>query len=200
VRYDPFERDDGRLAMAIAQRRMTLDEFLSLPEEKPALELVDGEVTQKVAPQTRHAAMQFEVAAQFNGFARPRKLGRAFPEHRSSYDNASTVPDVAYFVRDRIPRDRRGLLENRVCSPPDSAFEIASPDQPVSNLLLRCLWYIAHGVRIALMIEPERRWAALFRPASEPIVVGDAGTLDLGDVIPGFVLDVGQLFQSLYVD
>jgi hypothetical protein len=25
-------------------------------------------------------------------------------------------------------------------------------------------------------------------------------TLDLGDVIPGFVLDVGLLFQALYVD
>jgi Uma2 family endonuclease len=186
--------------MAIAQRRLTLDEFLALPEEKPALELVDGEVTQKVAPQTRHAAMQFEVAALFNSFARPRTLGRAFPEHRSSYDEASTVPDVAYFVRDRIPRDRHGLLVNRVFHPPDIAVEIASPDQPVARLLIRCLWYVAHGVRIALMIDPERRWVVLFRPAAEPLVLGDTGTLDLGDVIPGFVLDVGLLFQALYVD
>ena len=26
------------------------------------------------------------------------------------------------------------------------------------------------------------------------------GTFDLNDVIPGFVLDVGLLFQALYVD
>jgi hypothetical protein len=25
-------------------------------------------------------------------------------------------------------------------------------------------------------------------------------TLDLGDVVPGFMLDVGALFQSLYLD
>ena len=32
--------------MAITQRRMTLEEFLRLPEEKPYLELIDGMVVQ----------------------------------------------------------------------------------------------------------------------------------------------------------
>jgi hypothetical protein len=36
--------------MAITQRRLTLEEFLKLPEEKPYLELIDGVVRQKVAP------------------------------------------------------------------------------------------------------------------------------------------------------
>src|SRR5205085_952180 len=31
----------GRQSMAITQRRMTLEEFLELPEEEPALELID---------------------------------------------------------------------------------------------------------------------------------------------------------------
>jgi len=179
---------------------MTLDEFLALPEQAPALELVDGEVTQKVAPQTRQAAMQFEVATQLNSFARPRKLGRAFPEHRGSYDGASTVPDVTFFIRERIPRDRHGQLANRVFYQPDIAVEIASPDQPLSDLLVRCLWYLAHGVRIALMIDPERHWVVVFRPVTEPIVTADTGQIDLGDVIPGFVLDVDRLFQAMYVD
>ena len=40
--------------MALTERRTSLEEFLKLPEEKPALEYFDGKVTQKVSPKTRH--------------------------------------------------------------------------------------------------------------------------------------------------
>ena len=36
--------------MAVSQQQITLEEFLALPEQKPALEYFDGEVTQKVPP------------------------------------------------------------------------------------------------------------------------------------------------------
>lgn len=36
--------------MAVLNKRMTLDEFLALPEEEPALEYGEGVVTQKVSP------------------------------------------------------------------------------------------------------------------------------------------------------
>jgi Uma2 family endonuclease len=43
--------------MAIAQRRLTLEELLALPEEEPALEYYDGTVTQKVSPQGQHTVL-----------------------------------------------------------------------------------------------------------------------------------------------
>ncbi len=83
--------------MAIAGRRMTLEEFLALPEEEPALEYVDGEVVQKVPPLTWHAMLQLECASQLQGFARPRRLAHVLTEHRSTYGGLSTVPDVAVY-------------------------------------------------------------------------------------------------------
>ena len=77
---------------------------------------------------------------------------------------------------------------------PDIAVEIVSPGQSVTDLLLRCLWYVSNGVRIALLIDPDRQSVVLFRPGSEPIALRDTGTLDLGDVIPEFSLDVADLF------
>jgi Uma2 family endonuclease len=41
--------------MAIARQRPTLDTFLSLPEQKPALEYLDGEITQKMSPKLPHS-------------------------------------------------------------------------------------------------------------------------------------------------
>ena len=45
--------------MAITRHGLTLEDFLRLPEEKPALEYeADGTVTQKVAPQDTTAAFR----------------------------------------------------------------------------------------------------------------------------------------------
>ena len=61
--------------MAITERRLTLDEFLALPEEEPALELEpDGTVTQKVSPKGKHSALQGGFVSLIDGFARPRRF------------------------------------------------------------------------------------------------------------------------------
>ena len=42
--------------MTLAREGLTLEAFLALPEEKPALEYIDGTVRQKVAPRPAHSA------------------------------------------------------------------------------------------------------------------------------------------------
>ncbi len=83
--------------MAVAGGRMTLEEFLTLPEEEPALEYVDGEVVQKVPPMTWHSELQIEFAGQMRSFVRPRRLAHVLPEHRGTYGGRSTVPDIAVY-------------------------------------------------------------------------------------------------------
>jgi len=186
--------------MAITPDRMTLDQFLALPEEEPPLELFGGEVTRKVSPKMFHSAIQIYLGPLFNAFCRPKRLGRAFSELRTSYEGISTVPDVVYFVQARIPRSADGKRLAEAMIPPAIAVEIVSPDQSVTDLLIRCLWYVANGVRISLLIDPQRLSVILFRPGSEPIALRDTGTLDLGDVIPGFTIDVADLFAELDAD
>jgi Uma2 family endonuclease len=199
-RYDLLERVSGRHSMAITPERMTLDQFLALPEKEPPLELFGGEVTQKVSPKMFQSAIQSFLISLFNAFCRPKRLGRAFSELRTEYAGISTVPDLVYFVWDRIPRSPSGKRLAEAMIPPDIAVEIVSPDQSVTDLLIRCLWYVANGVRIALLIDPDRLSVVLFRPGAEPIALRDTGSLDLTDVIPGFSIDVAELFAELDVD
>jgi Uma2 family endonuclease len=186
--------------MAIAREPMTLDEFLKLPEEEPPLELFGGDVTSKVSPKMFHSAIQTYLGPLLNAFCRPKRLGRAFSELRTSYEGISTVPDLVYFVQARIPRAADGKRLAEAYIAPDIAVEIVSPSQSVTDLLLRCLWYVANGVRIALLIDPDRQSVVLFRPGAEPIAPRDTGTLDLGDVIPDFSLDIAEMFAELDVD
>jgi len=183
--------------MAVARERMTLDRFLALPEQKPPLELMDGEVTPKVAPVTEHVVLQLQFRDLVDGFAWPRKLARAFPELRESYAEASTIPDVSVYTWDRLPRGAGGGWNNDVREPPDLAFEVLSPSQSPIDVLVRCLWYVANGARFALYADPTQRLVVVFRPLAEPVALIDTGSIDLDEVIPGFSLDVAALFAAL---
>jgi Uma2 family endonuclease len=190
-------RDDPEARMAVAREQMTLEQFLSLPEERPALEYIDGEVVQKVPPNTPHSALQYDFCALVNTYARPRRLAWAFPEHRTTYAGRSTVPDVTVYTWDRVPRDASGRLAERNFVVPDIAVEIRSPGQSFQDSLIRCLWYVANGTRVSIAVEPLDLLVAAFRPAAEPVVFQNAGLLDLTDVISGFSLDVGELLAPL---
>ena len=60
--------------MAIVQQGLTLDQFLALPEKKPALEYEDGVVTQKVSPKNRHSRLQWHLLRFLNDNAEPRRI------------------------------------------------------------------------------------------------------------------------------
>jgi hypothetical protein len=55
-------------------------------------------------------------------------------------------------------------------------------------------------VQVAIAIEPRQRLLVAFRPESEPSIFPDSGVLDPSDVIPGFQLDVAELFSALIAD
>src|SRR5690348_2913625 len=123
--------------MAIT-RRMTLEEFEALPEEKPALELIDGVVIQKVSPQELHGLVQGWMTTPLTPFARPRRLARVIPELRTRYRADSLVPDIAVYRWARLPRDAQGRPRNDGRVVPDVAIEIRSPGQALSQQQDKC--------------------------------------------------------------
>ncbi len=183
--------------MAIQQRRLTLEEFLELPEEEPALEFEDGMVTQKVPPQGKHARLQLSIGKIFDRFSEPNKVALAFTELRTTYAGLSRVPDVAVYQWERIPRDSDGKIANDFRAPPDIAVEIVSPGQSVNQLVQRCLWFVSHGVKVALLVDPSPESVLVFRPDRVPIVLAGADNLDLGDALPGFTIAVQDIFDVL---
>jgi Uma2 family endonuclease len=188
--------------MAITQRRMTLEEFLELPEidEKPYLEFCDGVVTEKVSAKAKHSTLHDELIWRLNLVARPRRLARVYPELRTTFANASRVPDIAVYRRGRIPREPSGEVVDDFVDPPDIAIEIISPGQTVAAMTARCQWFVEHGVRIALLVRARNRTVLRFRPGLPAVTLRGTDRIDLDDVLPGFELTVQELFDSLIVD
>ena len=183
--------------MAITGRRLSLEEFLALPEEKPALEYADGELTQKVSPTFRHGLLQTAFVTLVDGYSRPIRLARASVETRCSFAGTSVVPDCVVFVWDRIPSDDHGDVVDDVAIAPDIAVEILSPGQSVGDQVDRCRWYVKNGVRRSLFVHPRERSVRAFRRDSETPPLRGPERVDLGDVIPGFSFTVDELFAAL---
>jgi Uma2 family endonuclease len=184
-------------SMVTVPKRLTLEEFLELPEQEIALEFADGEVTQKVSPQGQHSVLQFGMAKIFDRFALPTKVARVFTELRITFAGVSRVPDVSVYRWDRVPLDAKGRIANEFHEPPDLVVEIVSPDQSATALVRKCLWYVAHGVKIALLVDPDDESVLLFRPNQAPLVLRDLDLITVDEVLPGFALAVAELFALL---
>lgn len=185
--------------MAVSQTHMTVEEFLTLPEEKPALEFEDGMVSQKVSPRAKHSRLQLTFSERINDQTVQRKLAMAFPELRASFGGHSYVPDVAVLRWDRIPVDSDGTIEGDVFEPPDIAIEIVSPGQSVNALVRRCVWYTEHGVKIALLVDPADESVIRFRPGESPTALNGDERIELVGVLDDFAPTVRELFDSLRI-
>lgn len=181
-------------------RRLTLEEFLHLPERKPALEFVEGEVTQKVSPKGEHSSLQYAIADVFNRHERRLKIARAFPELRVRFAGAAPVPDVSVYRWERIPRTPSGRVASDFTSAPDIAMEIVSLGQSVKRLARRCRWYVANGVHVALLVDPTDESIILFRPDAEPRTLRGTDVIDVSDLVPGLTLTVAAVFATLTLE
>lgn len=182
--------------------RLTLDEFLRLPETKPASEFADGEVMQKPMPTEVHALLQVFFAVSIYGFLRAARLGRVASELRCVFGPAGCerpyVPDVVFISGARLTSGdarKRGAFRGA----PDLAIEIVSPGQSVSWFDEKVAFYLAHGVRLVWIVDPYREVVRVRAPHRDPFTLRTGDTLDGGDVLPGFTLALSEVWAEVQV-
>jgi Uma2 family endonuclease len=182
---------------------LTLDEFLLLPETKPASEFFDGLVCQKPMPQGKHSTLQLDLGGDINGVLKRQRIGRAFSELRCSFGGRSIVPDLAVFRWERIPRDPDGEVANSFMVAPDWTIEILSPDQSHSKVVRNILHCLAYGCEMGWLVDPMEKLVFVYfndRPLmSFELMMADAETvlLPVPGFAVGFEITVVELFGYL---
>ncbi|MFN6034123.1 MAG: Uma2 family endonuclease, partial [Dolichospermum sp.] len=76
-------------AVKYLTKDITLEKFLMMPETKPALEFLAGDIIQKPMPKGRHSRLQGKLGSQINLVSESEKIAYAFPELRCSFGNRS---------------------------------------------------------------------------------------------------------------
>jgi Uma2 family endonuclease len=80
---------------------------------------------------------------------------------------------------------------------PELAVEILSPSNTTREMRLKVKEYFFAGVRLVWIIDPAKRSAEILTAPDAGTTLAESGTLDGGDVLPGFSLALRELFAEL---
>ncbi|MUL34918.1 Uma2 family endonuclease [Gloeocapsopsis dulcis] len=183
----------------LSKQNLTLEEFLRLPETKPASEYINGQIIQKPMPQGKHSTIQGELVTSINTIAKEKKIAKAFPELRCTFGGRSIVPDIAVFSWERIPVDENGDVANVFAAAPDWTIEILSPDQSPTKVIGNILHCLTHNCKFGWLITPDERSVIVYPLGKQPIYFEKASDLL---PVPEFLelqLKVEDLFNWLKI-
>ncbi len=177
-------------------RQITLEEFLELPDTKPASEYIDGDIIQKPMPQTQHSAIQGRLLFEFTLAWRETDIAQAFPELRCVFGGRAVVPDVVVFEEANISYDDNGEIVNAINIAPDWTIEILSPEQSTTRVLKNINHCLAHGTQMGWLIDPSDRSILICLPDRNLQIIDEPTTIL---PVPAFAtaieLTVEQIFS-----
>jgi len=103
------------------------------------------------------------------------------------------APDVGFVCGNRFPDG----VPDRGFSPvpPDLAVEVISPTDRKADIAAKQELYRRAGVPLVWWVDPEKMMVTVHRLGQKPEVLDVSGTLDGGDVLPGFELELRSIFR-----
>jgi len=182
--------------MAVEKQLTTLEEFerfIAQPENRGySFELINGEIIKKM-PTEEHGVIAGIIVTEFNIYLRTNPIGRAGVEvrHRIPEDRQNDlIPDVSFISTERaLALTKKGAVPLM----PDLVVEIKSPDDRNLEMREKALYYLKNGSRIVWLVFPAKQQVEVYTEDSVQ-VFGVDDTLDGGEVLPGFSLDLSTLF------
>ncbi|WP_293350419.1 MULTISPECIES: Uma2 family endonuclease [unclassified Microcoleus] len=175
--------------------KLTLEEFLALPDGDVYYEFVDGEAVPKVSPKFFHSSLQGALCRLIRVWCKSR--GRVLPEwaillKRHGKDWVP-VPDLTYISYERLPKNWR---RNEACPAiPELVIEIISPDRTMQEFEEKAKDYLAAGVTRVWVVDPEAILIrSFFSDGSNQIYTDN--TLIVDELLPGLELTTRQIFEE----
>jgi Uma2 family endonuclease len=175
---------------------MTADEFenfVEMPESRDKrLELIGGEVIDSMT--NNYASMiAASVVAEIGMYVKGKNLG-----HLTGADGGYKifddryVPNAAYISKKRQPEPSYELYNSNA---PDLAIEVIPLTDVTINLADKVVNYLAAGT-VVWVIYPDDQQAKIYEPGQPFKTVTKKGSLDGGDILPGFKLALKELFTT----
>lgn len=176
--------------------RMTLDEFLALPQTKPYREFVRGEVFEKPMPNTDHSDLVFELIGLLRDYLKAHPEGRGGTElrHADREEDRVYLPDISVAHGGRTSRRGSATPIERA---PDFAIEVLSPDDRASRVLDKTDFYMRSGVQLLWLVDPDNQSITVYQPGEQPVTYRAPAMIDARPVLSEFELDLAVLFAVL---
>lgn len=173
----------------------TAEQLAAMPDDGKRYELVEG-VLQMMSPAGgHHGGVAARLLVRITNHVEQKRLGRTFAAETGFLlqKDPDTVlaPDVAFVSFDRLGSFAKH--PSYIPLAPDLVAEVVSPHDRSSQIETKFHAWLAAGVRVVLVVDPQTSTIRDYRLDCQSIVRSD-GFLDLNDALPGFKLDVAELF------
>lgn len=178
------------------QAVITGDELARMPDRGPC-ELVDGRIVPMTPTNPEHGRIELNVGAILQRAVRSQNLGLVmtgevgiFTRWGPDRVRGADVLFISHASYERRTKGR-GFLDVA----PELVVEILSPDNPQIDTMQKVREYLAVGVLLALVVDPDSRSITAYRPASNPQLYAEGQSVPCGDVLPGFEFPVAAAFE-----
>ena len=183
--------------------KVTPEQFdqLASAEQLARMELTkDGELIVMSPTGGISGEKNFNLCIDLGIWNRQTKLGKAFDSSTIFVlpNGARRSPDVSWIRLERW--NALTLKEKQGFSPiaPDFVIELVSPsdikNQRYEDLQAKIEEYLENGVKLGGLIESSAKTVEIYRVGQQVEILNNPQTLSGEDVLPGFVLDLSEIF------
>jgi len=185
------------MARHLRSRPVTIDDLYAMPEDEWKHELQGGVLISEPLPGHRHGRVAFRVAELIGTHVRKHRLGVVATNDSgfilSRSPDTLRGPDVSFVSRERF--ERAGDLVTAFPGAPDLAIEVLSPSNTPAGLHAKVADYLAAGTHEVWVVDPESETVVAYRTLLSPRTLRPGDILEAEEVVPGFRVDVAELFE-----
>jgi len=181
---------------ATLTKPMTADELLAMPDDGYRYELVEGELRRMSPAGDEHGLVGMELAIPLGSHVKKNGLGKLYLAETGFLikTNPDTVraPDIAFVRMERI-KESPAVRGYRIGAP-DLTVEVISPGDTVSEVEEKVAEWLEAGARMVWVVSPKLRTVTVYRSLTDIVTLTMKDKLDGGEVVPGFQIDVAEIF------
>ena len=182
--------------MSTQIRPVTADELLRMPSDVRC-ELIEGEIHEMSPGGRAHGRIASRFLGRLEPYVRENGIGEAYAAEtgfRIETDPDTVLaPDAAF-----VNADREAQAEGDAGyfpGAPDLAVEVISPNDRYSEVATKVQKYLSAGTRMVVVVDPPKRTVIVHRSHADVLILKETDVFDGGDVIPGWTLQVSDLFR-----
>lgn len=184
--------------------RMSVEEFLALPDDGVERELIDGVVKIRgegvLTYRNRfHSMTVGRVSRILGNWCEQRGALFELMSGDAGFilrrDPPATVgADAAIVSRELL--DQQTDVTTLVEGAPILAVEVLSPSDKLQDIHEKIRLYLACGALIVWAVDPEERTLKVFRRGQLPIMFNESDTFEAGPELPGLTIPMAELFAK----
>jgi Uma2 family endonuclease len=176
----------------------TDDQLLALDRDGRKHEVWFGKVVTMPPAGSEHGDIIVRLIVAIGTHVARHKLGKVY-EGQTGFrlgPDHCFEPDVSFVTKERL----KLILPNKeklFHGPPDLAVEVLSPSDSITKTEAKLGLYLAHGARLAWMIDPKTKSARVYKPDGSMEILRRDRFLTGNSVLPGFRISLSRLFDEV---